>query len=327
MQKWLDSPFGAQPPLSSAGDLLALLPRYRPTNYRLQKVKSHQDLAAVPLDELLPAIGNHVADVAAKGAEAADMPGLSEQLTAVANWYDEQEANLFTFFQYQLELTKAVGNLTNAAAHATADNQSGIADDNEILGQWCALQDSSQQFSGPPPGPADAMSRISRQTTWPPEFLQSLYAWCQQLQWPAAETSASPHTLAGITYLELFTNFVVCTGRLPPQQVKHGTRVSWLELTDSGGILLPVVLRDVILAFLAATKFLDKLIGVRCWPSQRHHRLHCLRVFGCRDGRKGLLLRPQLSSLSQTGELVAKLATNGCGEVLRDFALQWRQPS
>ncbi|OLQ09235.1 hypothetical protein AK812_SmicGene7188 [Symbiodinium microadriaticum] len=211
MQKWLDSPFGAQPPLSSAGDLLALLPRYRPTNYRLQKVKSHQDLAAVPLDELLPAIGNHVADVAAKGAEAADMPGLSEQLTAVANWYDEQEANLFTFFQYQLELTKAVGNLTNAAAHATADNQSGIADDNEILGQWCALQDSSQQFSGPPPGPADAMSRISRQTTWPPEFLQSLYAWCQQLQWPAAETSASPHTLAGITYLELFTNFVVCT--------------------------------------------------------------------------------------------------------------------
>ena len=149
----------------------------------------------------------------------------------------------------------------------------------------------------------------------------------RQLQWPPATAKPAVHALTGITFLELLANFVVCTGRLPPLRVDTSAKPGWVDLVDCGGILRPVVLRDVLLGFLAAVKSLDKLLGIRCWPSQRHHRLHCLTIFGHRDGRKGLLLRPKLPCLKQTGDVVSKLVETGCGEVLREVALKWRLPS
>ncbi|CAE7736117.1 unnamed protein product, partial [Symbiodinium sp. CCMP2456] len=327
LQAWLDCSPEEAPPPSPAGDILALLPARRPCNLALHKVKSHQNLREAPPTELLYALGNHVADTAAKAAEKDDLPGLRNQLDSVAQWCGEQEENLFAFFQYLLEVTKAVANLRSGLDQQVADNSWAEADEAGRLQQWCALNGPEQRYFLPPAGPADPTRAIQQQTAWPPQFLHCLYSWSQQLRWPAADATFTPHKLAGITFLELLTNFVVCTGRLPPVQLKSGTALQWIELTDATGILHPVVLRDVLLGFLAAVRCLDKALGVRCWPSQRHHRLHCLRLFGHRDGRKGLLLRPLLPQALSTGDLVAKIATSCCGEVLRDFALKWRPPS
>ena len=325
VQKWLDSTVD-EPFSSSAGDLLALLPHRRPSNLVLHKVKSHQHLHEVSEEELLPALGNHAADLAAKAAEKEDLNGLSDQLASIADWYELQENNLFACFQYLLELTKAVGQLRSASQTTTDDNLSADADATRRTQQWCALDDQYQQCSPPPPGPPDLESRLQRTTAWPTGFLHSIYDWSRQLQWPTAAAPAV-HALTGITFLELLANFVVCTGRLPPLRVTTCAKPGWVDLVDSSGILRPVVLRDVLLGFLAAVKSLDKLLGIRCWPSQRHHRLHSLKIFGHRDGRKGLLLRPKLPCLNQTGDVVSKLVETGCGEVLRDVALKWRLPS
>ena len=326
VQKWLDSTVD-EPFSSSAGDLLALLPHRRPSNLVLHKVKSHQNLHEVSDKELLPALGNHAADLAAKAAEKEDLNGLSDQLASIADWYELQENNLFAYFQYLLELTKAVGQLKSARQTTTDDNLSADADAAHRTQQWCALDDQYQQCSPPPPGPPDVESRLQRTTAWPTGFLHSIYDWSRQLQWPPATATPAVHALTGITFLELLANFVVCTGRLPPLRVTTCAKPGWVDLVDCGGILRPVVLRDVLLGFLAAVKSLDKLLGIRCWPSQRHHRLHCLTIFGHRDGRKGLLLRPKLPCLKQTGDVVSKLVETGCGEVLREVALKWRLPS
>ncbi|CAE7355188.1 unnamed protein product [Symbiodinium sp. CCMP2592] len=186
LRDWLQSSPADLPQMSAAADLLAHLPGGRPQNLYLHKAKSHQSLSAVPREELLQVVGNYVADAAAKAAEKDDLPGLSAQLDAVAAWRDLQEANLFTYFQYLLEVTKFVGQLRTAAYDSTADNGYAAVGAAERHQQWCALDNQDRRCMPPPPGPVDLANRLQLQTSWPPGFLHCLHDWSQQLQWPTA---------------------------------------------------------------------------------------------------------------------------------------------
>ena len=72
----------------------------------VRKVKAHQALDLVHEADLRPALGNMVADTAAKAARDMDLPLVRDLLQSVEEWATIQEDMLTSFFTFQSELTR-----------------------------------------------------------------------------------------------------------------------------------------------------------------------------------------------------------------------------
>ena len=312
IQTWLDD-ISVDGGLGELEDLRCFPLGQRPNNLLLRKVQAHTELASLPNSSLMPAIGNWVADIAAKAAEANDLPCIKETATDIVHWPHLQSENLFMFCQYLIEVTKAVAELKRVHQHRRDEICLESSCDPT---DWVLLQPSQEGCTCVdlpwhlPPG--------KKQYQWPTWHLQSLMDWCRLLQWPAP--SEEWHAISGVTFLELLVNYVVCSGRLPPVPLQEAPQREYVDPLTAEGILCPIILRETVVAFVATVKALDKLCGCQTWPSPRHHRIHCLSFLGVRDGRKGLLIRPVFPRANETARLLGKVLENDCGEHLRTFA-------
>ena len=303
------------------GDLLQHLPNQRPGNLQLFKVKAHQTFHDLADEDLPVALGNWAADEAAKAAEKADLSCVPEYVQEVADWYQEQESRFYMFCQYLLELTKAVTRLRKTAGAGAATPRGTTELEAPQAQQWRALQPTLPTCCvdlpfhvGPP--------KRKQIPAWPEWFLLSILEWGRELQWPQAANTDGYHHLSGITFLELMVNYVVCTKKLPPVRSTWQGETCYVDPLQAAGILQPIVVRESLVNFLAAVACLDKRLGMRIWPSARHHRLHCLECFGEVNGRKGLIDRPILPRLDLTCRVLGELLQTSCGESLRSFSLK-----
>ena len=116
IQTWLDD-ISVDGGLGELEDLRCFPLGQRPNNLLLRKVQAHTELASLPNSSLMPAIGNWVADIAAKAAEANDLLCIKETATDIVHWRHLQSENLFMFCQYLIEVTKAVAELKRVHQH------------------------------------------------------------------------------------------------------------------------------------------------------------------------------------------------------------------
>ena len=288
---------------------------------QLCRVKAHQKLE-VGVGETfqvahLTALGNNLADDAAKLALKNDLPLAHETCCNVAVWREGQLEYFSLFVQYLCELTKVVVPL-KAAAKAALMRDHEEAASSWVPQQWLALQ----------PSLAVCTVRVVLPAgwdcgwcDWPSWYRHSLVSWLEALRWPT-EVQAD-RQLAGITFLEMLVSFVAFTGRLPPARGSRDCGRQWIDLTATDGIMLPCVLRECIVAMVSHVAVMTRKTKIRVWASARHHRLWCLRVLQHEQGRKGLLLRPHLPEVNDVSEVLRDvLSSDRPGEALRDATLR-----
>ena len=299
----------------SPPDLGPLLQRVQ-----IRKVKSHQQLK--PLlqssddEALLAALGNAIADSAAKQALHDDLELAHEQCALIADWRREQAASFEMFCRYLVELTKLV---VPAKRSCQIPSGSVPTNDGAAAASWLALQPQLVQC----PVTITWPGNISQcDLAWPDWYVQALAHWLGQLRWPDRLVAGTD--FAGITYLELLANFVVTTATLPPVRHRTSAGHEWVSLLKPEGILLPAVLRELTVQLVSSIGLLGKKCGVVLWPSPRHHRLHSLELCCYKQGgRKGLLYRPWLPHLTATLKVLVDLdVSHKPGECLREAA--WR---
>ncbi|CAE6969160.1 ngoBIM [Symbiodinium sp. CCMP2592] len=286
---------------------------------QLCKVQAHQSLHDLDVNDetaaARAALGNAIADEAAKAALRADLPISEETCASVASWLHEQEDKFGLYCRYLEQLTKLVVPAKRQAA-ATLLEDPPPEGSTEPGPRWIALQPPADRctVTGPAlPAPQFVPG------DWPPWYVKAVSNWVGALLWPPQLLNSHRHS--GITYLELLVNFVVCTGQLPPVRTTESTGPAWVNLCEPAGVLLPVIVRELTVQFVNSINSMSKRLELGLWPSPRHHRLHSLDFYGSCDGRKGLLYRPHLEKLNETQEALSRLLlADNPGETLRELA-------
>ena len=279
-----------------------------------RKIKAHQDLQATGHDALsmFTALGNSIADWAAKQALAADLGVAHDSCQEVADWRRQQADHFYHFVMYLDALTKLIVPLKRAATtsplQAASDATPEVADCGRE--QWLLLQ--------PPPSHCPVAVSLPREWQqrcggWPSWYSGALQTWIEQLRWPSDLPPC--RDFAGITFLELLVSFALATGCLPPQRSTD----DWVNLMEPEGVMRPVVLRDLTVQLVQSVDLIRRKIAVQCWPSPRHHRLHCLWLCGAKGDRKGLLFRPTLPNADQVFTVLCQMfEAESPGELLRE---------
>ena len=292
----------------------ALAVQRKPPNLELRKVKAHNTVAMASDSDLRYVLGNVVADAAAKHARLSDLSVVIDLAKEINDWHEWQREGMKMFCQYNVELTRAVATLDKATTTAPDGASAHERDDTELVEAW--LQRSVGEIVAQPP--LQLPETWPTDSSWPQWFLAALWVWQDGLQWPPA-LNRRLHRGEGITFLELLVNFVVTTTKLPPIA---GDSDGLCDPLSAQGILLPLVQRDLLSAFVSALDFLGRRVGVKVWGVPKHHRIFTLTALGDANPRKGVQQRPRMQHERTTATLIIRLLKCGnCAEILREWAL------
>ncbi|CAE7258026.1 unnamed protein product, partial [Symbiodinium microadriaticum] len=234
------------------------------------KVKAHQHLPDLPTEatswSTVATLGNDIADGAAKAALHSDLSIAKETCDRVAHWHQEQAEYFGLFCQFLVQLTMLVvparrtERLKATAHNFVAPSESNLS--------WLGLQ--------PPQHLATTLVALPHNwdeccSEWPQWYTSALSSWLGQLRWVTC--LHGDRAYAGITYFELLTNFVVTTGCLPPVRNRIGSTWAWMSLLDAGGVLLPVIARELTVQLVSSISAIRKKCRTEAWPSPRHHKV------------------------------------------------------
>ena len=253
------------------------------------KVKAHNPLThAAQADSFLrwTTAGNEAADAAARVAKQQDSEFVQRVSDDIAVHSEYEYSHMVQYAQYLVEV-----NLLDSSLRAVVQAEQGEPDD--------AASDQEQEIrllegSGPggewtplvPACPQPCLMNL----VWGDDFMLTLYSWAQQLQWPVA-----PHPVMqedGVTYLELFTHFVVWSNLIPPAEVPT---ISGRKFVPSRSLLAkvqPRTLEATVGTMVEACQFLRRSHGLSLLPAARARRLHHLRPLGLKSVQLGLNKRP-----------------------------------
>ena len=268
-----------------------------PPNLRVHKVKSHQQLDWPINSSTRAALGNAVADTAAKSARASDLALVLDLVADVDRHHVQQKDMLRAYLHYQAELTKLFGRLRHNRVSDT--NLTKQLDSQEGRDQWFSLGafTLTQAISLP----EDVPEALLLAAPWPPWFVAAVWRWTASLQWPTIRGRCQ--RTDGVTNIELLANFVATTSVLPPVHVS-GRKAADVDPRSPMGILVPVVLKEAIMTLMAAIRFLNGRTQRPCFLGTRHHKIRALEVIGFTTPKRGFLPRPQMTHLGGTYALL-----------------------
>ena len=246
-----------------ASDLIHAVPDRVFEGVRLRKIAAYKQVEDVPRDLVLPTIGNHLADEAAKAARNNDLNVARETCEAVAEHYHEQHARFLAYCQFQAELIKVAKPLRAAAKRESQINyQPDELNLEAVTARWNSLQTTAIDVAT-----ESAADRLCVQRA---NYPQALQMWCDLLVWPTGAQAA--HGYVGITFLELMFNFIVCTGLVP--LVGASRTHEGVDLLSAQGILQPVVLRELVVSFVTFVRWREKAEGRKFFDSLPHRRIY-----------------------------------------------------
>ncbi|CAE7442603.1 unnamed protein product [Symbiodinium sp. CCMP2592] len=230
----------------------------------------------------------------------------------VAAHYQEQHDRFLAYCQYQVELLRVAKPLRAEACREQKLNYQ-VEDLTRLAvsNRWNQLQLL--------PAVTEHEETISERLSASRDYKTALKEWSSLLVWPSEVRF--DHAFIGVTFLELMINFIVCAGMLP--RVGARSAQDGVDLLSAQGILQPVVLRELVVSFIASISWSEKAERCTWFDSPPHRRIRSLEFAGLCTARKGLLKRPVMPRYGETIRCAYKVLTSQSpGETLRDAALQ-----
>ena len=313
-------------------DLCHQLRLLRRPGANLKKVASHQKL-----DELwgFPqwcAIGNVIADLAAKEAVAADLSCVHDVLEAAHRHVQEQTDLLRLLWKYLLALSEEENRLlknrglSDQGSQCRGEEAMAAPVDLAVLPTssagaassarpqtplpvgWLQLNDATFTSRCLPALPRDVLLACS----WPPWFTVPLWQWLRGLRWTTGPSGG--RCPAGVSYLELLLDFTLSTGVLPPESLALATTTMTAPLTWPR----PVTLRQFKFVLVEAVRQLERLSGVVLFGPKRN-KVFSLRHFHVHLAQHGLPCRPFFRQAHEVGQLLASCLQLGTARPLQDI--------
>ena len=273
---------------------------FKPPNLSCFKVKSHANLDSMSLEAARHALGNAMADMAAKAARQSDIPLVYHLLDEINVRQKVHRDMLRGYLSFQQQCARAV---TNARANSRAaeehDDDASVGSPQQLRA-WPALAP-VEFIQVAYPALRDEWLTAA---PWPPWYVASLWTWLTLLQWPA--TSLAPPETAGVSLLELLADYICTTGLAPPLAVSSAMQAA-VPLNSAQGKVTAFSAKDMVITLAAAIKYLERVAHFSMILAEPHRRVPCLRTLGCRAARRGFVPRPRLASQESVGQFVIQL--------------------
>ena len=254
--------------------------------------------------------GNCAADEAAKAARDRENSDILQALNRLRAWETNHSHEYSCVLRYLAEASRMRMHLMPKKQLSNhPDNNQGLVEDS--AGQDHAPQIAFDVLSNwDPQGPyflcdlGDISDEILQAVSGGTKFAWAVWCWLSQLRWIQ---SNDPHSKSdsdyGVTWIELFTNFLTTTGVSVPIFVEqHTITPTWVWPDSDAASLLPLKLRCVaaqIAIFEGCVRQLQTLTGKRAvWgPRGKPPSLWHLGFF---QRKNGFLRRPILPFACQT---------------------------
>ena len=283
----------------------------KPPNLFCHKVKSHSCFDSLDVCTARHALGNAMADAAAKNARQCDMPFVYPLLESIDARQQTHRDMLRGYLQYQHQCARAV-----IAARTRSDElddvsmQTGGARSG-ALAEWHALTPTVLQVVAYP----DLQTTWLEAAPWPPWFVARVWSWSTQLRWPVDAPMSKD--LAGVSILELLADFIATTGTAPPLVgARSGT--AEVPVQTELGRTAAFSFKDLVITLSAAIRYLEKISGTKLLLAKPNRRVPCLKVLGCHASRRGFTPRPKLVNQGTSGLLLEQmLAADNQSETIR----------
>ena len=163
---------------------------------------------------------------------------------------------------------------------------------------------------------------------WGTAFCESIQAWLQQLQWPLHPVPDDP----GIAWLELFINWLVCSGTELPRVLKPSkdelaklpkdTYAIRTSQQDPTVLLLPFTWTQAAKDFEGAIRVIQRRVENEFLPWNKRVKVNTLLIYGSKTKVSGFSTRPILSLQDQTMKMMLKGYTSGPEDVIQNLPLQ-----
>ena len=285
-------------------DLIYRLARIpKPPQQKVYKVKSHVDSLGVHDNgQSYIHLGNEIADTAAKqavGTIPAPLRNESEQLFHAEK---KDQCTLGKVLAYAAKIT-----ITYLARVADSESQDGVRMNGsqkiQVMQNWN------------PPCTRYAVlipQELKEACMWGTAFCESIQAWLQQLQWPLHPVPGDP----GVAWLELFINWLVCSGMEIPRVLKPSkdelaklpkdTYAMRTSQQDSTVLLLPFTWTQAAKDFEGAIRVLQRRVEQEFLPWSARIKVTTLTVYGAKGKVAGFSRRPVMPMQDETLKMMLK---------------------
>ena len=293
-------------------DLWQIIDRlWNKETYEIQKVKAHEKI--LPYDDMWEAwkkLENHIADEAAKTSLKHEIPDVIQCANNVAEFHRAQKSKMIKVLSYLADFNKqsiADHNLLDAQNKQTDQMSQKVSNSRNIrVIMETGHVENYRHFAWP-----DLEISSAKCCSWGQKTAFCVYAWAKTLRWPDVIEPRQINDV-GISYLELFANFLLVTGVTLPITIKRvGSKIHW-EYFDSprayiqpkrtrSAIVQSVVLDTVVMQLEKILNqkffFVPKQIGVKTLSHLGHTQL---------QKRTGYIRRPEMKFGKETLLLVDK---------------------
>ena len=283
-------------------DLLRVLhAHWNPAQFRLCKVKSHQDISQLPPGRnRTDAIGNSWADHAAVKARQTDHPHIDQLFERAHIWHKEQHLQTIQILQYLADLNLHHLQLQQHASDQQTLSGTGDSADNE----WGLLFRARESYQVSPPGQVFQPSihpAFLTACAWGNQYADLVLQFCASLRWPSDDIIHDDPTVTdGITWHELAVAFVVNTGLQLPTWIKleHQHRAQPIHWQDPRVLALPVhrrSLREQAEAFRTIALYLQNYTSTPLLPNySKKGSLSLTKIGWGRAYTGGFRYRPEI---------------------------------
>ena len=298
--------------------------------YHIQKVKAHESIRPdEKFHEAWAKLGNCVADQVAKAVVARENDQVKKMALDIKNHNKQQVQDLKKVYSYLIAYNRA-SMLAKKMDSSQNDNQTSITsrDQENAIGfvETENKPDNAKKsavkilyawkVAEPTPCPENILDKeIAGCVCWGAKVACEVMAWCRTLRWPSKREQSKDDF--GITYLELFVNFLVTTGKQVPVTIsKHQGVTVFCDINDTSAVIQSsraksataqaVVLNAIIQQLAAYTQ--QKLI-----PVSKMHRVPSLQRLGYSHmrGKTGYKQRPQMMNNDLTLRIIEEFLQQG----------------
>ena len=286
-------------------DLWQVIQRlWKKERYEICKVKAHESiLPCMDLWQSWQRLGNHIADETAKTSLKHEVPVVIQCAQDIAEFHKLQKSKMTKVLKYLVAFnSKSIDDHKDKNNDQTSNNSQSSRNIRQIMETWQV--ENPRHFAWP-----DLTISAAKCCSWGQRTAFCVYAWLKTLRWP---DQIEPRRIddVGISYLELFANFLLVTGVTLPITIKRvGSKIHWEHFDSPRAYIQPkrtraaivqsVVLDTVVMQLEKILNekffFVPKQIGVKTLSHIGHTQL---------QKRTGYIRRPEMCLGKETLLLV-----------------------